>query len=107
MSIGNETIHLPDIVNEAYAVEMREQVQQLLQSGKVNILLDLTDTKFIDSSGLGVLALTYKSVKAAGGRLCFCSVGTQPSMLFELTGMEEIFEIFPNKHAYMEAIMAS
>ncbi len=104
MSSDIELIQLPDILNESCAASIHAKIQSLLDAGHRHILLDLSETRFIDSSGLGELAVSFKSVKAVGGRLCFCAVGTQPSMLFELTGMEEVFEIFPTTEACLAAL---
>jgi len=104
MNSSIETIRLPDILNEGCAASIRAKIQSSLDSGHRHILLDLSETRFIDSSGLGELAISFKSVRAVGGRLCFCAVGTQPSMLFELTGMEEVFEIFPTTEACLAAL---
>lgn len=103
MNNTTQIIHFPDIFNEVCAANIRQEITQYLESGSTDILLDLSETKFIDSSGLGTLALTYKSVKAAGGRIYLCSVGTQPRMLFELTGMEEIFEIYPDQATFFDS----
>jgi anti-anti-sigma factor len=103
MNGKTQIIHLPDIFNEICAANMRQEITQHLESGSKDILLDLSETKFIDSSGLGTLALTYKSVQAQGGQIYLCSVGTQPRMLFELTGMEEIFEIYPDQTTFFNS----
>jgi anti-anti-sigma factor len=100
-------VHLTGILDSAKANEMRQEIDRLIESGIRLILIDLEEVKFIDSSGLGGLAIALKAMQSVGGRLCNCCVGEQPRMLFELTGMEQVFEIFPNQEACYRAIVAS
>lgn len=95
------------ILDSVQSGELRRQITQLIESGAGLVLIDLQDVKFIDSSGLGGLAMAFKAVKAAGGRLCLCCVGEQPRMLFELTGMEQVFETFPTREEFNQAFAVS
>lgn len=102
-----KVVHPSGILDSAQAGEMRREISDSVESGIGLVLVDLQDVKFIDSSGLGGLAMAFKFVRAAGGRLCLCSVGEQPRMLFELTGMEQVFEIFPNQDEFNKTIADS
>lgn len=95
------------ILDSAKSGEMRQEISQLVESGIRLVLVDLEEITFIDSSGLGGLAIAFKSLQAVGGRLCLCCVGEQPRLLFELTGMEQVFEIFPDPEAFYRTIAAS
>ena len=48
--------------------------------------------------------MALKSVKSVGGRLFLCSVGDQARMLFELTGVDRVFEVFPDQAALHHAL---
>ncbi len=85
------------ILNSAVASQICREVNEVIQAGTRLVLVDLHAVTFIDSSGLGGLVNAFKSVRAAGGKLVFCSVCDQARMLFEITGMDQIFEIFPNR----------
>lgn len=50
--------------------ELREKVQQLLKYTP-NVVLDLGEISYIDSSGLGVLVSLYSTARAAGGKIKF------------------------------------
>lgn len=84
------------VLNGTEGNNMRHEIESLLTTGTDLVLVNLQDVTFVDSSGLGALVMAFKSVRAAGGKLCFCSVGEQPKMLFELTGMEQVFEVYSN-----------
>ena len=54
----------------------------------------------MDSSGLGALILSLKTVRAAQVKLIVCSVNKQIRILFELTSMDRVFDIFPNREEF-------
>ncbi len=92
-----EVIKPLGILDSSQASTMRGSVAASIQAGAKLLLIDLQDVVFIDSSGLGALVMALKSVKSAGGRLFLCSVGDQARLLFELTGVDRIFETFPDQ----------
>ncbi len=54
---------------------LREKVQQLMKSSP-NVVLDLGQVSYIDSSGLGVLVSLYSTARAAGGKIKFKNLVT-------------------------------
>lgn len=60
----------------------------------------------MDSSGLGTLVLSLKTVRNAGIKMFLCSINEQIKMLFELTSMDRVFEIFDNREEF-EKILSS
>ncbi|TAF22472.1 MAG: anti-sigma factor antagonist [Oscillatoriales cyanobacterium] len=71
------------------------------------VLIDFTDVTFMDSSGLGALVLALKTVRAAGSQLVVCSINEQIRILFELTSMDRVFEIFPTRDAFNSKILST
>lgn len=81
-------------VTEVNAFEIREWVQESLNTGASNLLIDFQDVTFINSSGLGALAIALKMVREAGCRLALCSLSAQARMTLEISGMDKAFEIY-------------
>lgn len=75
-------------LNMVAAPELRAAVQQAIGAGHRRIVLDLAETGFMDSSGLGSLVGGLKAVRDAGGDLRIANVGEQVRMVLELTGMD-------------------
>jgi anti-sigma B factor antagonist len=50
--------------------ELREGIQQVMKSSP-NVVLDLGEVSYIDSSGLGVLVSLYSAARAAHGSIRF------------------------------------
>src|SRR6516225_5477530 len=55
--------------------ELREKVQQVMKSSP-NVVLDLGEVSYIDSSGLGVLVSLYSTARAAHGSIRFKNLST-------------------------------
>ncbi len=85
------------ILDGTQAGAFRQQISDCVEKGSKVVLIDLKDVTFMDSSGLGALVLALKTVRAAGGKLYICSVNEQIKMLFELTSMDRVFEIFKDE----------
>ncbi|MGA7935704.1 MAG: STAS domain-containing protein [Kovacikia sp.] len=92
------------ILDSIKAGQIRQEISDSVKEGGRTVLIDLGEITFIDSSGLAGLAMAMKSLRMVEGRLCFCSIGEQPRMLFELTGMETVFEIFPSRNEFEQTV---
>jgi anti-sigma B factor antagonist len=88
------------ILDSTQAEEIRNQVDNALATGATTLLMDLKETTFIDSSGLGILVSVLKRVRSQECDMIICSINPQVKMLFELTSMDQVFEIFENREAF-------
>jgi anti-anti-sigma factor len=105
MNTEVKVIQPSGILNNALASQLCHEVDEIINSGTRIILVNLENISFIDSSGLGGLVNAFKSTRAAGGRLVLCSVCEQARMLLEITGMDQVFEIFPNESEFNKALL--
>jgi anti-anti-sigma factor len=95
------------ILDGTKAGHFRQEISSLMDSNVDIVLIDFQDVTFMDSSGLGALVLALKTVRAAGGKLFICSVNEQIKMLFELTSMDRVFEIFPSREDFENAVLTT
>jgi anti-sigma B factor antagonist len=107
MSPAIKVLQPSGILDGTKAGQFRQEISNLVESNVDIVLIDFQDVTFMDSSGLGALVLALKTVRAAGGKLVICSVNEQIKMLFELTSMDRVFEIFPTREDFESAIVAS
>lgn len=89
------------------ASQVRQEIDDIVANGADVVLIDLQDVTFIDSSGLGALVSALKAVRAAGGKLFICSINAQVRMLFELTSMDRVFQIFSNRDEFNKAVSSA
>lgn len=92
------------ILDGPQANQLRHDINESLEAGARGILVDLQSVTFIDSSGLGGLVMAFKSARATGRKLFFCSVGEQARMLFEITGMDQVFQIYSDQIEFSQVL---
>ncbi|MDJ0697826.1 MAG: STAS domain-containing protein [Mastigocoleus sp. MO_167.B18] len=86
--------------------EFRDEISSLLESDAKIFLVDFKDVSFMDSSGLGALVLAFKTVRAYEKKLVVCSINEQVRILFELTGMDKVFEVFNNREEFDKSLLS-
>ena len=78
------------------AQDFQNQVSNYLEEGKKNIIIDMSDVKFVDSSGIGNIVRAFSTVKESGGRLVLASVSNKIDGLLSITKLNSIFEQYPS-----------
>ena len=71
--------------------EILDKVSALIQSGKVNFVVDLSELKFINSSGLGMLLTCLLKARKNRGDLILANVPEQVSNLLSITKLTKVF----------------
>ncbi len=74
--------------------ELKSQMLRLFEEGKSNLIVDLADVRFVDSSGLGALVSGFKNASSRNGSLKLTGLQMQVKSMFELTRLHRVFEIF-------------
>jgi anti-sigma B factor antagonist len=72
------------------AAQFREPIHQAIMDSK-RVVLDLSDVKNMDSSGLGVLVSLWVSAKRAGCDLQLISLSERVRELLHLTALDKLF----------------
>lgn len=78
------------------AKALKQEVSLILESHK-QIVFDLSELHFVDSSGLGAILSCLRYLNACGGDLKLCSMSRPVRSLFELVRMHRIFDIYNSK----------
>ena len=81
-------------IDIATAPSLRERLHSLLAEGKRQIVVDLDDVGFLDSTALGVLVGVLKRARSEDGEVRI--VCTQPRVrkVFEITRLDSAFDLF-------------
>lgn len=77
-------------LNMVAAPAFTATVDKLISSGRSRIVVDLSATEFMDSSGLGSLVSCLKKARQAGGDLRLATPGTQVQTVLELTNLSRV-----------------
>ena len=97
-----DELSVVDVVGEVdvfSAPELAAQLTQLFDAGRQTVVVDLTSVTFLDSTGLGTLVAARNRAEEAGGQLPIIGSGERVLKLFRITGLDEVFEIYPSIEA--------
>ena len=75
------------------APALRRTLAHLIDDGARAVVVDLRDTPYLDSVGLGVLVGALKRARDRGGDLSLCGPQKNVYELIDLTGLTEVFVI--------------
>lgn len=77
-------------LNMVSARRLKEVLSELVEKGTTRIVVDMGETTFLDSSGLGALVGGLKSARQAGGDLRIARVSPAVMTVFELTNLDRV-----------------
>jgi anti-sigma B factor antagonist len=75
------------------SVQLRDATRDLLSKGSKNILLNLGDVNYIDSSGIGELVSAYTTVRNQGGELKLLNLTKKVHDLLQITKLYTVFDV--------------
>jgi anti-sigma B factor antagonist len=81
------------------APEFKQRVMAPIAAGVEHVIVDLTETAFIDSSSLGVLIGAHRRLKARGGRLVVACDDEVIVKTFRITGLDGVFKLVDSVEA--------
>jgi anti-sigma B factor antagonist len=76
---------------------VRAVVEKLTTEGCQQIILNLAGVPFIDSAGLGALALGYTQLKKAGGLLKVAEASPRVQDALEMTRLTRLFPVYTSE----------
>ncbi|MBS0656927.1 MAG: STAS domain-containing protein [Verrucomicrobia bacterium] len=82
-------------MNAANSAGLRDEIRASLLESQLELNLDLSATRFIDSSGLGALIALQKTMRARGGQLRLLRPSPVVLQILELTRLHRVLEIVP------------
>jgi anti-sigma B factor antagonist len=86
---------------------LRTTLEQLFTRGSLHIVLNLEDVPFIDSAGLGVLAVNSASAKAQGGALKLAAPQARVKDALELVRLNQVLPFFATEQEALDSFIPS
>ena len=78
-------------------VALRQRVHELVDEGRVKILVDLAAITHIDSAGVGMMVAKQKTVRERGGDVKLLHLTSRSQRLLSLMKLASIFEVFESE----------
>lgn len=86
-------------IDLATAPTLRERLASVIEGGDHRLVIDLGGVDFIDSTGLGSLIGALKRIRSHDGELRLVCDEPRILKVFEITGLDRVFEISPDLEA--------
>ena len=106
-------------VDEAHVVTLRGEIDAFTapslrldlrglveEKGAAVIVVDLTAVTFLDSSALGALVGALRRLRERDGRLRIVTPASPAARIFELTGLDAVLDLYPDREAALSATSA-
>jgi anti-sigma B factor antagonist len=79
------------------APEFKQQLLEVIAQGAKHVIVDFSNTTFIDSTTLGVLVGGVKRLRTNEGQLTLVCTDRNITKIFEITGLDRVFTIYPTR----------
>ncbi len=83
--------------------ELRERLAEIVDGEPRQVVVDLTETTFLDSMALGVLLGAKKRLASNGGQIAIVVSNADLRRIFELTMLDRVFDLYPSREALAAA----
>jgi len=76
---------------------VREKIKQLLDSGNKNILINLANVSYIDSTGVGALVGSFTTIRNQGGQMKLSNLSQRVKDILLVTKLLTVFDVYENE----------
>ncbi|TGO02306.1 hypothetical protein PN36_27325 [Candidatus Thiomargarita nelsonii] len=110
MQITHRTQNNVDIIDFAGKLvmgdpvtEARKKLLEVVEAGEGQVVLNLADVTFMDSSGLSVLVSALKATRTKNGDVVLLNLTVPVHSLIKLTRLQQVFKIFESEAAAIDS----
>ena len=107
LSDDTYVISLSGEVDLYTAPEFKQQLLDVIGKGAKNVIVDFSNTTFIDSTTLGVLVGGVKRLRANDGQLALVCSDRNITKIFEITGLDRVFTIHATRDEAVGALSST
>ncbi|HKM03925.1 MAG TPA: anti-sigma factor antagonist [Lachnospiraceae bacterium] len=87
-------VKMPEEVDHHQSIIISKMADEFIVNSKVkNIVFDFEETRFMDSSGIGVIMGRYKKISCFGGKVFAINTDRQIKKILNISGLRKIVEI--------------
>ncbi len=89
-------VHVGGEIDVYTAPALRDRLDEEIDQGRFQLVVDLGGVTFMDSTGLGVLVGRLKLIRVHDGTMRIVCAHDRVLKVFTITGLDKVFEIFPS-----------
>ena len=88
-------VFLSGELDQYAAADLKSKIDvEIEASGKKNLIIDLSEVSFMDSSGIGLIIGRYKMLRPLGGSVAVCGANESVRRVIELSGLERLIPYY-------------
>ena len=88
-------VKMPEEIDHHQSFAISRKADSFLMRDQIRgIVFDFEDTKFMDSSGVGMLISRYRDLSMCGGTVCAAGVCPAVEKLFYVSGLHKIIRVY-------------
>jgi len=100
---NTQALDLEGEVDVYTAPALRQEIMDQVDAGVKNLLINLEKVEYLDSTGLGILIGGVKRMKEQGGSMLLVGPSARITRIFEITGLNRIFDVFTTESEALSA----
>ncbi|OFY85172.1 MAG: hypothetical protein A3F72_05170 [Bacteroidetes bacterium RIFCSPLOWO2_12_FULL_35_15] len=82
-----------ELIDKNQAMSLLEEINECIANNEFNILLDLADLKYLNSTGLNVIITILTKARKGGGDVAVCNVSKKVNELLVITKLNQVFNV--------------
>lgn len=86
---------------------LEAELNHLLQEDKTRLILDLSETTYINSGGLRCLVTAWRKAKQKGGNVLLTGLQSRVREVFAMVGFDKVFQIYDTPEDALEIWLAT
>ncbi len=90
-------------IDTSTSTEFEEALEDLIEKGQKNLVMDFGAVDFLSSSGLRVLVTIRKKLHQAGGNIVLATPSERAADSFEIAGLDKLFPSYPDRESAVGA----
>lgn len=82
---------------------LKDMVKSIADQPEIKLVIDMSQTKFVDSSGCGALVASLKAVLKNEGDMKIACPSAQAKSLFQITRLDKVFEMYDHQETAVKS----
>lgn len=100
----NLVIHADKEIDHMAAENIRHEFERInMKDGIKNVIFDMSDVKFMDSSGIGMIMGRYMKVRYIGGRVMVTGVADNIDRMLRMSGVYKVVDKYDSVEEALES----
>ena len=97
-------INAPSYVNNQAAEAIAEEGTRLIEEGVVHLILNLAESKMVNSVGIAIIIEVIDNATQKGGSLNFCCVSPTIEKTFQIMGLKQLAGVYEDESSALASI---